>query len=65
MKNGKTKILLGFVLALFTVMFFSINAYAANIEYDSSERVYLSDISYVEDMSYIENGNSFHFDTDA
>ncbi|MCH5190784.1 MAG: discoidin domain-containing protein [Oscillospiraceae bacterium] len=67
MKTGKikVKILLGFVLTLLTVMFLTTNAYAADIEYDTSDRVYLSDISYVTDMSYIENGNSFHFDTDA
>ena len=67
MKTGKikVKILLGFVLTLLTVMFLTTNAYAADIEYDTSDRVYLSDISYVTDMSYIENGKSFHFDTDA
>ena len=69
MKTGKKKIIIFsvFVLTLLSVMFFAINAYAADAdtEYDSSERVYLSDLSYVTDMSYIENGNRFHFDSDA
>ncbi|MCH5316260.1 MAG: discoidin domain-containing protein [Eubacterium sp.] len=69
MKFGKiqVKILLGFALTLISVMLFATTAYAADakIEYDASQRVYLSDLSYVTDMSYIENGNSFHFDSDA
>lgn len=57
-----------FILALWL---FSPSVHAAEVptstalddlEYDTSEMVFLSDISYEKDMSYIENGNSFHFD---
>ena len=73
-KKDVKKIFMGFALTLILSMLYLGNVQAAedekaivleDLEYDASERVYLSDLSYEKDMSYIENGNRFHFDQNA
>ena len=65
-RNAGVKLFLGAVLTLIALMLFPMTAYAANdVEYDTRERIYLSDISYIEDRSFVENGHSICFDQDA
>lgn len=65
-KKTSFQIFLAIVLVLIAAILLPTTAYAANVpEYDTNERVFLSDIPYVQDMSYVQNGYNFHFDEDA